>query len=122
MPSPQYLGMRMSDASTLRQARRETRIKRRDQLALLGRVMAEPIGREFFYDLLASCHVYSTSFATNALAMAFREGERNVGLRLAADLTEATPDLFLLMLKEQNNVRSREPESESESGTDESES
>jgi hypothetical protein len=90
------------------------RSKRRDQLLKLRLFLADPVGREYFYDLLASCHVYSTSFGTNALMMAFNEGERNVGLRLGADLTEAAPDLYLQMLKEGGNVRepptAREPE------------
>ena len=37
--------------------------------------------------------------------MAFREGERNVGIRLLADITEASPDAYLLMLKEANDER-----------------
>jgi hypothetical protein len=90
-----------------RQQQREQRVRRRDQLALLLRVMSEPIGREYFYDLLTSCHVYTSSFGTNALAMAFREGERNVGIRIGADLTEASPGLYLEMLKEAGNVRSQ---------------
>lgn len=108
-----------SDRAQIRSARREARVKRRDQLALLGRLMAEPHGREFFYDLLSACHMFNTSFATNALQMAFREGERNVGLRLTADITEAAPDQFLLMLKERDpNVRPQQPESESDTGTE----
>lgn len=92
------------DPREVRQQRRIARVKRRDQLALLARVMAEPAGREWFYDILSACHQFSTSFATNALSMAFREGERNVGLRLVGDLTEASPDLYLQMLKEVTNA------------------
>jgi hypothetical protein len=92
-------------ARSQRDVERERRVRRRDQLALLARVMAEPVGREYLYDLLSSCHVYSSSFGTNALAMAFREGERNVGIRIGADLTEASPDLYLQMLKEADHGR-----------------
>jgi hypothetical protein len=77
--------------------------------------MAEPSGREYIYDLLASCHIYSTSFAHNALTMAFAEGERNIGLRLGADITEAAPDLYLTMLREHNVRSSPNPDS---AGTD----
>jgi hypothetical protein len=72
---------------------------------LLGKLLSEPEGRAYFYDLLVSCHVYSTSFATNALAMAFREGERSIGLKLGADIEEANPDALMLMLKEANDER-----------------
>ena len=87
------------------QTARERQARRRDQLALLTKLMADPVGREYFWDLLVSCHLYSTSFGTNALMMAFREGERNVGIRLAADLNQASPDLYLDMCKEGENVR-----------------
>jgi hypothetical protein len=97
---------------------RERRVRRRDQLALLGKVMSDPIGREYFYDLLASCHVYSSSFGTNALAMAFREGERNVGIRIGADLTEASPDRYLDMLKEADHGRHSASRNDTGNGSD----
>jgi len=42
--------------------------------------------------------------------MAFREGERNVGLRLTADLIEASPDLYFALLKEGSNERPSTPD------------
>lgn len=102
-------------ARSPRDQRREERIVRRDQLALVAKIMAEPFGRDYYFNLLARCHVYDSSFGTNALMMAFSEGERNVGLILQADLMEANPDAFLLMLKERRNVRpSPDPEPESD--------
>src|SRR5262245_29149169 len=92
--------------STPAQIAREQRARRRDQLALLTKFISEPAGRSYFYDLLAACHVYSSSFGSNAMAMAFREGERNIGIKIGADLTEASPDFYLQMLKEAENVRS----------------
>ena len=88
-----------------RQHRREQRSHRHDELALLEKLMSEPAGRRWVYNFLASCRIYATSFATNALAMAFNEGDRNAGLRLLVDITEASPDLYLLMLKEVQNER-----------------
>ena len=93
------------DSRAVKQQRRVARIRRRDQLALLRKFMAEPAGRAWAYDLMSACHQFSTSFATNALSMAFREGERNVGIKILADLTEAAPDLYLQMLKEANSER-----------------
>lgn len=60
-------------------------------------------GRAWMFRLLASCHIFQSSFDNDALRMAFREGERNVGLRLLAESQSADPDLFALMLKEQGN-------------------
>jgi hypothetical protein len=84
---------------------KEQRAVRRDQLSRISALMGDPIGRGYVYDLLCACHVFQSSFATNALAMAFSEGERNVGLFITNDLITASPDNYLLMLKEAGNVR-----------------
>lgn len=91
---------------------------RREHLAHLTRVMSDPQGREYLYDLLASLHIYSTSFSTDALIMAFNEGQRNVGIRLTADIVEAAPDMYLQMLKEYGNVRQSNRKPASGDGTD----
>jgi hypothetical protein len=103
----------MSNAS---QRAKEQRTIRRDQLTRIAALMADPIGRGYIYDLLSACHVFQSSFSTNALAMAFAEGERNVGLQLTADFIAAAPDNYLLMLKEAGNVRPQ-PEPDSDQST-----
>jgi hypothetical protein len=98
---------------------KEQRAVRRDQLARIATLMADPVGRAYVYDLLSSCHVFQSSFTTNALAMAFSEGERNVGLIITNDLITASPDNYLLMLKEAGNVRPQpEPAEPSDAITD----
>lgn len=99
--------MMSDDRATVRRQRRESRVQRREELTLLARFMAEPAGRRWCYNFLAGCRIYSTSFATNAMSMAFAEGERNAGLRLINDLLEASPDNYMTMLKEVNSERSR---------------
>jgi hypothetical protein len=68
-------------------------------------VMGRERGRRFVWRLLEHAGVYRTSFSTNALQMAFNEGNRNIGLPLLADINALCPDLVQLMLKEQKNVR-----------------
>jgi hypothetical protein len=102
-------------ARSPREQRREERVVRRGQLELISKMMSMPSGRDYFFDLLARCHIYHPSFAANALVMAYAEGERNIGLTLQADIMEANPDAFLLMLKERRNVRPQvDPEPESD--------
>jgi hypothetical protein len=67
--------------------------------------MSEPEGRGYLHDFLAGTHVYATSFSPNALTMAFAEGQRSVGLTLGADMEEANPEAYLLMLKERRDER-----------------
>lgn len=52
--------------------------------------------------ILESCHSFSTSFTGEPLSMAFKEGERNIGLMLTSQIMKAAPDEFILMLKEHN--------------------
>lgn len=80
--------------------------ERIDELAALGRLMADPAGRRWVFNLMAEFHVWDTSYATNAMRMAFLEGERNAGLRFQSEVEEANQEMFYLMLKERKNERS----------------
>lgn len=71
-----------------------------DEQKQLQEIMAFRRGRAFVYRILEQCGIYRTSFASDAMAMAFREGERNVGLRLLAEVTEVSPEKYYTMLKE----------------------
>ena len=74
-------------------------------------VMSNKRGRRFVAGLLERAGVFRTSFNTNALQMAFNEGNRNEGLRLIALLTAECPDRYAEMLKEsaENDRRDRHP-------------
>ena len=87
--------------------RARLRSERRAELEALARLMEDPAGRRWVRNTLAACHVWDTSFATNAVRMAFLEGERNQGLRLQAEIAEAAPDQFIEMLKEYGSERQR---------------
>lgn len=108
------------DRADVRKQRRIARAQRKDEIVFLARLLAEPVGRRWLYQKLEECHIYSTSFTTNALAMAFNEGERNVGLRLVAELTAASPENYLQMLKEVEDERRNVDESRADRDADES--
>lgn len=63
-------------------------------------IMSSREGRRFVWRLLEMCGVYRSSFTGNSETF-FREGQRNIGLMLLADVHEHCPDGFLTMLKEQ---------------------
>lgn len=79
------------DLEARRLARKENALKQ---------LMSFKDGREWMHDLLITCHIFDTSFNTNALSMAHREGERNIGLQIFAGVMTSTPDEYLLMMKE----------------------
>ena len=68
-------------------------------------LMGSKRGRRIVWRLLERTGVFRTSFTGNSETF-FREGQRNVGLMLMAQIHEVCPDQYALMLKEQQNVRS----------------
>lgn len=79
--------------------------KRLEELQALGRMLGDPAGRRWVWGQLSECHVWQTSMASNALRLAFLEGERSQGLRLLWEIQEANPEMFLQMMKEHQSER-----------------
>ena len=82
-----------------------TKRERIEELAVLGRLMGDPAGRRWVYQMLSECHIWATSFANNPVRMAFLEGERQRGLRLLEEVISANSDMYIQMLKEMNGER-----------------
>lgn len=77
------------------------RAARQQELKHLRQVLASAEGRAFVRALLDRTGVFRSSYAAgDALAMAFHEGARNVGLQIVADLNEADPHAFAHLLME----------------------
>jgi hypothetical protein len=66
----------------------------------LRQTMGTEQGRKWLYRALMLCDPFRNPFSTDALAMAFRCGEVNIGLQLIAEMQEVSPDLYLQMMKE----------------------
>lgn len=74
-----------ADEETLKVRERLTRRRENRQRGNLKQIMATPAGREFMWVLLDRCGIYRSSFTGNSETF-FREGERNIGLYLTAQL------------------------------------
>jgi len=68
-------------------------------------LMSSKRGRRVVWRLLDQAGVFRLSFNTNALTMAFSEGNRNYGLRLLGLIHTLCPELYPTMLKEQKYER-----------------
>jgi hypothetical protein len=100
----------MSDIDPIEQAAHEQRRAdngdRSKKLAALTEVedikwlMSSKRGRRIVRRLLEHAGVHRLSFHTNALQMAFNEGNRNLGNRLLAQVTQHCPDRYLDLLNE----------------------
>ena len=63
-------------------------------------LMSNKRGRRFVCRLLERAGVWRISFNTNALTMAFNEGQRNEGLRLMSQISIHCAERYAEMLKE----------------------
>ena len=71
------------------------------ELNRLRFIMSDSKGRAFMHELLKEAHIFQPSFhADNERMTCFREGERNVGLKLLGKLQISFLDEYTLMLKE----------------------
>jgi hypothetical protein len=82
--------------------RRMANIARKDAEARWAWLMSGPQGRKIVSDLMDWTGVYRSSFSTNGSEMSFNEGQRNVGLRILAQVQAASPDGFLKLIEERN--------------------
>ena len=58
-------------------------------------------GRMWLFDVLNMCHMAeNTHTPGDTHTTAFKNGERNIGLKILADISEANPDRYMLMLTE----------------------
>jgi hypothetical protein len=78
------------------QARKLERDQEKSDFAWL---MSDKRGRRFMWRMLDVTGVYRTSFTGNSTTF-FNEGQRNVGLKLIANIHEFAPDSYPTMLEE----------------------
>ena len=86
----------------VRRLEKESKLADQNRREFMAGVMSTQPGRLWMFDKLQACHIFASSFTTNALQTAFAEGERNVGLQLLNDIMQACPDQYVLMMKEAN--------------------
>lgn len=65
-------------------------------------IMSNKRGRRFIRNLLADAGLHRTSMTGNSMTF-FKEGERNLGLKIEAKLNDYAFDQYLVMLKEGND-------------------
>lgn len=56
-------------------------------------------GRRLYWHWLGNAHIFKTSFTGNSETF-FREGERNIGLKMLDDLNAHCPQAYVLMQQE----------------------
>ena len=95
----------MYDASNrkdIRRAEKEAARAESERVEFLRQALSSIGGRSWFHNLLEACHLFSDPFTGQALTEAYLKGERNIGLRIFADILSNCPDQYLLMMRESN--------------------
>lgn len=100
-----------TDLAGNEQAQRDRSKQQRTEHYLAGEdmkwLMGSKRGRRIVWRLLERTGIFRSSFTGNSETF-FREGMRNVGLVLMAQIHETCPDSYLTMVKEQNEHRSND--------------
>lgn len=81
------------------------RIARENEESDVKWLMSSKRGRRFVWRLMDQSGTFRSVFNTNALAMSFAEGNRNMGLRILSLVTALCPEHYPAMLKENTNDR-----------------
>lgn len=92
---------RMEDAREEREL--QARLNKEQEDIDLIWLMSSRQGRRIVWRWLDKAGVFRLSFNTDALSMAFAEGNRNNGLQLLAQAMSLCPDQYTEMTKEANN-------------------
>lgn len=81
------------------------KLSRDNELADIKWLMTSKRGRRIIWRQLDAAGIFRTSFSTNAMAMAFAEGNRNYGLKLLGIIHTVSPELYPVMVREANEQR-----------------
>lgn len=101
LPAPDDVSYDTSDPVQVNQKRKKTGRTRADRLEFIKAAMQHEQGRGWFYDILSFCKIFETPYVSgDSYGTTFKVGQQNCGLRILADLQEAAPTDYMLMLKE----------------------
>lgn len=91
----------VNDHKQVQDRTRRVKDRDRDNEVTIKTFMSHKSGRAWMWDHLSACGLYRLSArAGDAHMTYFNEGERNVGLRLLAQLRRACPEFHAIMTEE----------------------
>lgn len=79
---------------------REVKIKRREEFEDLKVVLSTGPGRRWLWNHISALGPFRTPFGLDPHMSYFNGGRQNVALELIAEITQASPNLYALMQKE----------------------
>lgn len=88
-----------ADGQQVKDADRKIRYGRKQELSDVRNILENDYGRRFVWRYLGMCRVFESSWAPSA-AIHFYEGQRDIGLKILADVTEADDEALIRMMRE----------------------
>ncbi len=88
-----------SDEEQVKDAKKLARYERKKEINDLRELLQLASGRRFIWRYLSMCGVYRLSYALNA-GIYFSEGQRDIGLKLLADVMESNDEALIMMMRE----------------------
>lgn len=93
-----------ADRKSIRKQEKDARQAERLRRDAIVACMSTSQGRAWLWDVLASAHCFHTTHvAGDALASAFQEGRRSLGLGVLSDIMAHCPDLYIQAMREAND-------------------
>lgn len=90
--------LNLADETKVKSRNKRLKAKEEIRLQLIAKFLSTKDAREWMYELLSGCHIYSPSHVPgDPCSTAFNEGERNVGLKIVADIPT---EIYVLMCTE----------------------
>lgn len=87
------------DEQDVRQKKARHAQREQKRVQGLQRIVQHEDSRLWLWDLLEKCGIFRTSFTGNSETF-FKEGARNVGLIVQADVMKHAPETYITMMKE----------------------
>ncbi len=93
-----------ADPEQVRKRDREAKRREKATREVLATLLQTPAGRNWIWDLMTKTHIFQTSFSSDAMTTAFREGERNIGLMIVAQINSFHPDALVQVMREKGDA------------------
>ena len=94
----------LADEASVSEREKTLQLRAAQDRRVVMELMSQPIGRNWMWSVLEGCHILSSSFSPEPTLTAFREGERNVGLQLWAQMQRHAPEYLAKMIAEKGNA------------------
>lgn len=85
-------------------AQMKVKLQKEREVADLNALLKSPEARRFIWRILKMCGMYESSYTGSGSDTFFREGKRQIGLNILAEVTTVDPNAFLQMMKENGDT------------------